>query len=204
VRDSWPGEVPVLTDGTVTLRAHLAGDAAGMTEQCTDPDTLRFTSVPRPYSQAEARAFLALIRQSWRDRTRASGRYWAITPASGPHQQEFAGTINYGLTSQGFWEVGYGLHPAFRGHGFAARALALVAERVFTAEGAEYLLWRATVGNWASRRTAWRCGFLIEGQVRGLCPGPDGMQDGWIGSLHRDDPRAPAEPWPDGAPPPPG
>ena len=28
--------------------------------------------------------------------------------------------------------------------------------------------WRAYVGNWASRRTAWRCGFRVEGTVRQL------------------------------------
>ena len=58
--------------------------------------------------------------------------------------------------------------------------------------------WRAVVGNWPSRKAAWRCGFRVEGTVRGLCPLPGGAQDAWIGSLHRDDPRRPCEPWPSG------
>jgi hypothetical protein len=51
---------------------------------------------------------------------------------------------------------------------------------------------------WPSRKVAWRCGFRVEGTVRGFCPHPGGAQDAWIGSSHRDDLRRPCEPWPSG------
>jgi RimJ/RimL family protein N-acetyltransferase len=76
------------------------------------------------------------------------------------------------------------------------RALNLVLDYDFGDDGIEVMHWRAVVGNWPSRRAAWRAGFRLEGTVRLLCPLPGGAQDGWIASLHRDDPRHPCEPWP--------
>jgi hypothetical protein len=34
---TFPADVPVLTDGVVTLRAHRIEDAIAVFEQCTDP-----------------------------------------------------------------------------------------------------------------------------------------------------------------------
>jgi RimJ/RimL family protein N-acetyltransferase len=42
------------------------------------------------------------------------------------------------------------------------------AEVGFGLPGIEVVYWRAQVGNWASRRVAGRCGFRMEGTVRGL------------------------------------
>jgi RimJ/RimL family protein N-acetyltransferase len=78
------------------------------------------------------------------------------------------------------------------------RALNLVLDYAFGRDGIEVMHWRAVVGNWASRKVAWRCGFRVEGTVRRFCALPGGAQDAWIGSLHRDDPRRPCEPWPAG------
>src|ERR1700735_4343302 len=36
----FPDDVPVLTDGTVRLRAHCPQDAAAIVEQCTDPQSM--------------------------------------------------------------------------------------------------------------------------------------------------------------------
>jgi hypothetical protein len=47
-------DVPVLTDGTVRLRAHCPQDAVAIVEQCTDPESMRFTTVPRPYGPRTA------------------------------------------------------------------------------------------------------------------------------------------------------
>ncbi len=92
--------------------------------------------------------------------------------------------------------VGFVLHPWARGRGLAARALRLMSEHAF-ASGVEVLIWRAYEGNWASRRAAWRCGFVIEGRVRGGLPARPGQpaRVAWFGSLHRDDPRRPPHAW---------
>jgi len=41
--------IPTLTDGTVTLRAHREDDAEGAFEQCQDPVSQQWTTVPLPY-----------------------------------------------------------------------------------------------------------------------------------------------------------
>ena len=80
----------------------------------------------------------------------------------------------------------------------AGRAVALVLDHAFDPQGLDLLrvLWKAHVGNWPSRRVAWRAGFRVEGSLRleGLQGGV--RRDSWIGTLLRDDPREPAEPWP--------
>lgn len=185
----------MLTDGVVTLRAHQPEDADLIMEQCNDPDSMRFLPVPRPYGWAEAQDFLEQASKAWREMSLTSTRLWAISVPGPEGEPAFAGSIDYSRSGMGTAEVGYGLHPAFRGRGLSARALLLVLDHAF-GDGIEVMHWRAAVGNWASRKTAWRCGFRIEGTVRGLCPQPGGpSQDGWIGSLRRDDPRQPCEPW---------
>jgi RimJ/RimL family protein N-acetyltransferase len=194
-----PGLAPVLTDGAVTLRAHQPEDADPIMEQCNDPDSLRFTTIPRPYGWAEAQDFLDMVSRAWRETSPTSTRAWAISVPGPAGEEAFAGSISYRPSGMGTAEVGYGLHPAFRGHGYAAGALMLVLDQAFGPGGIEVMHWRAAVGNWASRKTAWRCGFRVEGTVRGICPQPGGSpRDGWIGSLRCDDARQPGEPWPAG------
>src|SRR5215203_2704756 len=105
----FPGCVPELTDGVVRLRAHRPGDAERIVEQSTDPESRRWTTVPRPYGLADAREFLARIEQEW------SGpggmRYWAVTDAD-DEQGRYLGTIDLRPKGGGVAEVGFGLHPA--------------------------------------------------------------------------------------------
>ncbi|HET8916311.1 MAG TPA: hypothetical protein VFM91_11450, partial [Propionibacteriaceae bacterium] len=59
----FPEGVPVLMDAEagVTLRAPARGDLPGMVEQCRDPETTRWTSVPTPehgYKISDAEEFL--------------------------------------------------------------------------------------------------------------------------------------------------
>ena len=56
-------------------------------------------------------------------------------------------------------------------------------------------MWRAYVGNWPSRRLAWRLGFRLEGTLRRYLLQRGERRDAWVGTLLRDDPRAPATTW---------
>jgi RimJ/RimL family protein N-acetyltransferase len=83
------------------------------------------------------------------------------------------------------------------------RAVALVVEHGFDPDGLGLarISWSAYVGNWPSRRVAWRAGFRVEGTIRGFAVQREGVRrDCWVGTLLRDDPREPNEPWPDDAP----
>ena len=189
----FPDVVPVLSDGVVTLRAHSPADLDAVVEQARDAEMVRWTTVPSPYDRTDAEEFLAMVASGWEDP--GGNRYWAVEVAGADGQPRFAGTIDYRPHGGGTAEVGFGLHPWARGRGHMARALRLVVDHAF-AHGVEAMHWRAAVGNWASRHTAWSCGFRVEGTVRGLLPGRDGQPyDAWVASLRADDPREPATPW---------
>jgi len=54
----FPDDVPLLTDGTVTLRPHTLADVPGIVEQCNDPVSVRWTTAPVPYDGSMARAWV--------------------------------------------------------------------------------------------------------------------------------------------------
>ncbi len=198
--DSYPRCVPLLTDGTVTLRAHRASDIPRIIQTCNDPEALRWTVVPRPYDEPEARAFLQFIEGSWTDASAgvADARwFWAITRAD---EDTFLGTMEVRPSGGGGAEVSFGLHADARGAGLLSRATRLA--MAYAAQvGVGTLRWQAYAGNWSSRRVAWACGFSHEGTLRGSLPrlADDGSRardvDGWSASWSAGEPMTPARPW---------
>ena len=75
-------QAPTLTDGTVTIRAHHEGDAQGSYEQCQDPVSQQWTTVPIPYAMDDALTFVGeIMPKGWADDSEwgfaveAEGRY---------------------------------------------------------------------------------------------------------------------------------
>ena len=60
-------------------------------------------------------------------------------------------------------EIAYGSHPWVRGTGHMERALRMLLDWGFREKDLATVIWLANVGNWASRRVAWRLGFTFEG-----------------------------------------
>lgn len=58
----FPDDVPVLTDGRVTLRAHRFADVDAVVEQCRDEEMQRYTLVPLRYAREDAVAFVSTLR----------------------------------------------------------------------------------------------------------------------------------------------
>ena len=172
---------PVLRDGDLVLRAHRPEDAEGVVEQCVDPGTVLDTTVPSPYGREDAEGFVAAAARGWREGTAAT---FAVELDG-----RFAGSVDLRLHEAAWAEVGYGLHPAARGRGVMTRVVRLVLGWGFDELGLAGVRWEARVGNEASRRVAQKCGFAVEGTVRGLLVHRGERLDGWIGSLLRDDPR---------------
>ncbi len=193
-------EPPELSDGVVLLRGLRADDLPAVIEQCNDPQMARFTTVPQPYGRAEAEGFLAAVTASWRDDSPSASRCWSIEvvdPAAPDGRGAWAGSVEYHFVNEVAVEVAWSLHPDQRGLGYCRRAVLLLLEHIFAATEAQVVHWRAVVGNWASRRVAWRCGFRHDGVVPALLVNGRGqVDDGWIASLRRDDPREPRHPWP--------
>jgi len=177
-----PSTVPTLTDAAgVILRAPADADVEAMIEMCRDPEMQRWTTVPVPYSAADAREFLGFVRTAWRD---GAGAAFAIE-ADG----RYAGSVDLRLREASWAEVGYGLGPWARGRHVMRRALTLLLDWGFDDLGLDGVHWQAHVGNDSSRHVAVSCGFRVEGEVRGLCVQRGVRVDAWIGSLLASDRR---------------
>lgn len=190
----FPAGVPELTDGHVVLRAHHPDDLTRLVEQCTDPETVRWTTVPAPYGPAQGRDFLALVEAAWNEP--GGHRYWALADAADPARL-FLGTIDLRPMAGGdVAEVGFGLHPEGRGRGLMAAAVRLTAQWWFD-QGGSRVHWRAERGNLASWRVAWACGFTHHGTLPGSLAGRDGAPavDAWQASLAADDVLEARTPW---------
>jgi RimJ/RimL family protein N-acetyltransferase len=179
---------PTLTDGVVTIRAHRPEDAHGSFEQCQDPESQRWTTVPVPYSTEDARTFVEQICPGgWADDSE-----WAFAIE---HEGRYGGTISLRNEGDGRAEIAYGSHPDVRGTGVVERALRLLLEWGFAERDLRTVIWYAHVGNWASRKVAWRLGFSYDGAIRRWQPQRGELRDSWVGTLLRDEPREPRSNW---------
>ena len=186
-------EVPTLSDGTVTLRAHHIGDAEGVYEQCQDPLSQEWTTVPIPYSRDDAKRFVREIMPGgWREDVEWG---FAVEAPDDDGTPRFAGTVSLRNEREGRAEVAFGAHPWARGRGVMVRALELLLAWGFEERGLRTVVWWANQGNWASRRLAWQLGFSLDGTVRQWLPQRGELLDAWVGVLLASDERVPRHPW---------
>jgi RimJ/RimL family protein N-acetyltransferase len=189
---TFPGTVPVLTDGVVTLRAHHAGDVDGVLEQCLDPVSQAWTTVPVPYTREQAEGFVGeRVPAAW------AGGSWvfAVEAEDETGLPRFCGTVELRDEGDARAEIAYGAHPWARGRGIVHRALELLLAWGFEEQGLQTVIWWANRGNWASRRTAWRLGFTFEGTVPQWLPQRGELRDAWVGVLRAGDERVPRTRW---------
>jgi RimJ/RimL family protein N-acetyltransferase len=131
----------------------------------------------------------------------ASDQEWGFAvEVADDGRPRYAGTVSLRAEGVGRAEIAYGSHPWVRGTGAMERALRLLLAWGFapadqSGRELDTVIWWAEVGNWASRRLAWKVGFSCDGTVRRWLRNRDGRVDGWVGSLARDDAREPRTPW---------
>ena len=179
---------PTLTDGVVTLRGHRPDDAEGSYEQCQDPLSRQWTTVPIPYTREMAVHWVTeTMPAGWAD---GSGWGFAVEV-----EGRYAGTVELRDEGAGRAELAFGSHPWVRGSGAMERAVRVLLEWGFAEQGVRVVVWRANVGNWASRKLAWRLGFSFDGTVRRALPQRGELLDGWVGTLLDTDVRGPRRPW---------
>ena len=189
----FPQDVPVLTDGVVTLRAHTEDDVQALYEQAVDSVMLRWTTVPDPSTPETAREFATeIIPAGWRDDSEWA---FAVDAPDEDGRMRFVGTVSLRDERHGRAEIAYGAHPWARGRGYVVRALDLLLDWGFEARGLRTVIWWANEGNWASRKVAWRLGFSFDGTVRDWLPQRGVLYDGWVGALTSTDERRPRHPW---------
>lgn len=178
--------VPVLTDGVVTLRAHLPDDVDGLVAMAADLETVRWTSIPVPYERRHAEQWVDKAAPAgWRD---GSGFRWAMDV-----QDRFAGNVDVRTGPPA--DIGFATAPWARGRGITTRAVRLAVGWAFETAGLPVVHWSANAGNLASWRVAHACGFTFHGE-RPLSLAPRGVPvDGWFASLQPDDEMSPRTTW---------
>ncbi|MGI5287918.1 GNAT family N-acetyltransferase [Nonomuraea polychroma] len=123
---------------------------------------------------------------------RASGQgiHLAMTDVDGG----VVGAISLFKTSwsAGTTEVGYGVHPLYRGRGLATEAVRGVTEWVFSTTELRRIDLTANLDNAASLRVAQKAGFTWEGVLRSAVMEDDGPHDLVVFGLLRGDGRGPA------------
>lgn len=173
-------------------------DVDAITRACQDPQVAAWVTVPSPYDRSDAESFLRhVVGPGWDNGTEL---VWAMREPLGAPEPggdgDLLGMIGLHGVGDGTAEIGYWVAPWARGRGTAQQAVELVLDHAFDGLDLLRVTWQAFVGNWPSRRVAWRAGFRVEGTVRlhGLQRGV--RRDSWVGTLLREDPRVPAQPWP--------
>jgi RimJ/RimL family protein N-acetyltransferase len=150
---------PPLGDGVVTLRPWRDADVVPITAACQAPDISRYTTVPSPYTEADAAAFIA---RSHDELAAGEGVHLAVVAADDDHR--VLGAIGMDLGGS-VATVGYWVAPDARHLGAASRALRLVTPWAFEALGLSVVLAEIRVGNEASVHVARAAGYEQTGAI---------------------------------------
>jgi RimJ/RimL family protein N-acetyltransferase/nitrite reductase/ring-hydroxylating ferredoxin subunit len=160
---------PPLSDGVVTLRPLRAEDAPTIAAACQDPAIARWIPlIPVPYDEADARRFILMTLQAWKDGT---GHEFGIADASTGAWVGSVG-IHVGQNPRRH-AVGYLVAPQHRRRGIATRALRLATGWAFENLAVERLALWTLPGNVASQAVAEKAGFRFEGLIRNCEAGRD-------------------------------
>jgi len=180
----------VLESPAVRLEVPGPADVEAIVEACQDPVLQRFTTVPTPYSRADALFFLErIVDHGW-----ATGREatWGLR---GPGSSLLLGVVSVRLGTR---DIGFWTTPEARGRGLMTAAVRLVADWALVEAGLDQLHWEGYVGNDASAAVARRCGFTYTGVGPGMQPDRDGGRPlCWKARLRPGDDRLPKQGWPD-------
>jgi RimJ/RimL family protein N-acetyltransferase len=163
-----------LEDEAVLLRPFERGDVPAIVAACQDPEIPRWTSVPSPYTESDALAWLESTEEE---------SFAVVDRSSG----ELLGSIGVRFPDDGIAEVGYWIAKEARGRGVATRALVLVAGWVFENDEVGRFQLRADTENVASQRVAEKAGFVREGVMRAALALKGERRDIVMYSLVRED-----------------
>ena len=152
---------PPLTEGEIGLRPWREEDLGVIAALCRDPDVARFTRVPDPYTDADARAWMDGLPTGLAE---GAAVRLAIVAGGG----EPVGSIGLRIDpfDRDIAEAGYMVAAAARGRGVATTALRLASRWGLGGLGVARVQLSTHVDNPASQRVAQRAGFRREGVLR--------------------------------------
>ena len=152
-------KIPELITEKFTLRPLREADLDELVQICTDPETVRWTTIPLNYTRDDAQTFLTFTQ-----RAAAAGREltWAIDDSG-----VLAGAISQRLPEGSanapgtYADLGFYTAAQMRGRGIMTDAVRTVLGFGFDplGLGLDTIGWAALVGNAASERVAVKAGF---------------------------------------------
>jgi RimJ/RimL family protein N-acetyltransferase len=170
-----PGEP--LVHGPTALRPWRDSDLGWVVAACQDPEIPRWTAVPSPYTEADARSFL----QRRFDWLQAGVEASFAIVASEQLDRGLLGSISLlrFAWEDGRCEVGYWLAREARGQGHATRAVQRLCAWGFQQLELERIELHAAAANPASQRVAERAGFVREAVLRSH----ELAEQGWLDTV---------------------
>lgn len=138
-------------------------DIEAFAEMMNDEQVTAWTSVPQPYTDADARTWITELAPA--ERTEGRGIVFAVTEFL---TQRLVGIVHLQNTN---WrirssEIAYVIAPWARGEGYASEAALATAEWLFRDQKFERLELRTAADNTASQQVAQRIGSISEGVLR--------------------------------------
>lgn len=148
-------DCPTLTTQRLVLRRPQHADVPALVQLADNLHVAQMLArMPHPYGEAEARAFLAMAKNS------RTGAVYALTLAG---SGAFIGCAGLNATDRGL-ELGYWIGEPFWKQGFATEAAHALVDLAFDATATNVLHASCRVINPASRRVIHKCGFQYAGQ----------------------------------------
>ncbi len=169
-----------LRDGPLELRRLEPSDRDAVLQACQDPELLRWTALPDPYTADDADQLMDEVQAQWEE-----GRGVELAIAV---EGELVGSIHLVFHSAWRASVAYWLAAEARGHGYATRSVRLLTRWAYETfpDLVRIELW-SILGNEASDAVARRSGFVEEGVLRSRLPYRHGYRDVRCFSLVRGD-----------------
>ncbi|WP_328882837.1 GNAT family N-acetyltransferase [Streptomyces sp. NBC_00299] len=148
----------------LVLRPFEDLDIESFTEMMNDELVTAWTSVPQPYTEADARDWITELAPA--ERTEGRGIVLAVTEFL---TQRLVGIVHLQHTD---WrvrssEISYVVAPWARGEGYASEAALATAQWLFQDQKFERLELRTAADNTASQQVAQKIGCISEGVLRG-------------------------------------
>ncbi|GAA4696471.1 GNAT family N-acetyltransferase [Pseudonocardia yuanmonensis] len=173
---------PVLTGTKVRLRPWTADDADVVYAACQDAEIQRWTTVPSPYTRADATGYVTTFApQAWE---KGDAVFAIVDAATG----DPVGSIGAHGIRDGVAHVGYWTAAAARGRGLTSDALRTLARWCLREAGVARVELVVDPENRGSALVAEAAGFTAEGTLRQWLVVKDRRIDVVMYSLLPDDP----------------
>ncbi|MFF4714560.1 GNAT family N-acetyltransferase [Streptomyces eurythermus] len=147
----------------LVLRPLDEDDVPALAEMMNDEQVVAWTTVPHPYTEADARHWITRLAPG--ERTGGHGIVLAVTEFL---TQRLVGLVHLKNTD---WrvrssELAYVIAPWARGEGYASEAALAIAQWLFHDQEFERLELRTAADNTASQQVAQKIGCISEGVLR--------------------------------------